>query len=870
MKQARKWLAVLLSAVLILGVLPMAALAEEDVWDGAADVSSFQEFQEALADDAVKSILIVGNVVIPASAGTPEDPLDAGEKPILVTREGNLLLDPGAAMTSDCPQGSFSFEETDDGDMWDHIALGMKAFLMDGSGHRLLLGSLPEGKVGAAIDGMTLTVLSGDVTVEEGRWETGILLVLDNGTLTISEGCELTITEEIYAEEVNDFGDLWADENVYWTVETYNRPRLTAWWGGDDYSRSISMTPYDENELEGFALYNYTDGQWGYSPVNAEDLTFASPLSYGDMEGHERPVLTAKGAEWGKSYDITYENYTPLRVFIELPDLGCYSAPGASTASILTGSLKCSPVSSSEFYVCVNPDAWFLEEGWTVSNLTVEAVRYDENGGHEMQDPPIAVTKVREGVWKITADGCDFTVEPWVTVTSPDGEDSFDTGTGIFLESAEVLVYSDTPLDGENNGWGIPWKDAYKSSLSSTLSLKAGGSKNVSLYLLVYHGEAEDGMSAGWYCEDVNIHQLRAEGVTIAQGKEDDDHIIRVTAGSAGSHKVIRMQEQQVGPDEWEMIPGSTRGEPLNVTVTSSGSSGGSGSGSSGGSSGSGSGGSSSGAGTSSSSSGNSAYAVSVPSGITGGAVTVQPQNAKQGDTVTVSVRSEDGYKLKTLTITTAAGRKIDTVDAGDGRYTFTMPGSQVTVRASFTKVQTETQPTEGSFADVPSGTYYAEAVRWAVEKGITGGVGGGLFSPDASCTRAQTVTFLWRAAGSPAPSGRENPFKDVDPGAYYYDAVLWAVERGITGGTSAEAFSPEAVVTRGQTAAFLYRAAGSPAAAGSGSFADVPSGAYYAEAVQWAVEQGVTGGTGAGMFSPGADCTRAQIVTFLYRSQNG
>ncbi|MDE6454759.1 MAG: S-layer homology domain-containing protein [Dysosmobacter sp.] len=859
MKRARKWLAALLSAVLVLGALPMAALAEEDPWAGAAEVSNFNEFKAALENQDVTSIKITSNVVIPTSEGTPEDPLDAGEKPILVGARGSLNLASGAAMTSRCPQGAFGYEDSGDPDVsqWDRIAGGMAAFLMDGNGRRLLLGSMPD-NVGEAINGMTMAVLSGDVTLEEGRWETGILLVMDEGTLTLGEGCELTITNEIYAEEVNDFGELWADENVYFNVVNYNRPRLMVHWEGDNYGRSISMTPYDEPELEGFALYNYTNGQWGYSNVNADDLIFESPLSYGEMEGHERPALTARGAEWGRSYDITYGDYTPLRVFIELPEIGCYSAPGASTGSILTGSLKCSPVSSSEFYVCINPDAWFMKEGYTVSELTVEAVRYDEGGRHELENAPVEIREVKEGVWKITANGCDFNLEPRVLVTNPnDANDSFDTGTGIFLEPAETLVYSGAPLEGTGNDWGVPWKDAYKSVLRSTLSLTAGASKDLMLYLLVYHWDAEDSKPSGWYCESVNINQIRAEGVTVAQAKEDDDHIIRVTAGSAGTHKVIRMQEREVGPDEWEMIPGSTRGEPLTVTVTSSG--GGSSSGGSSGSSES----------SPSKPAAKSSHDVSVPSGITGGTVSVQPQNAKPGETVTVTVRPEEGYALKTLSVTTAAGRKIDVTDAGDGRYTFVMPGAKVKVRASFTLVQAE-EPSSaaGNFADVPAGAYYHDAVLWAVEKGITGGTSANLFSPDAPCTRAQTVTFLWRAAGSPAPSGGGNPFKDVPAGAYYHDAVLWAVEKGITGGTSAETFSPEAVVTRGQTAAFLHRAAGSPAVAGGSSFKDVPSGAYYTGAVQWAAEKGVTGGTGEGLFSPGAPCTRAQIVTFLHRSR--
>ena len=170
-------------------------------------------------------------------------------------------------------------------------------------------------------------------------------------------------------------------------------------------------------------------------------------------------------------------------------------------------------------------------------------------------------------------------------------------------------------------------------------------------------------------------------------------------------------------------------------------------------------------------------------------------------------------------------------------------------------------------FTDVAEDAYYHDAVLWAVENGITAGLTETVFGPNQACTRAQMVTFLWRAAGSPAPAATENPFADIAQDAYYYDAVLWAAEQGITGGTSAETFSPNATVTRAQTVTFLYRAAGSPAVSGSG-FADVAADAYYADAVAWAADQGITSGTTAETFSPAQACTRAQIVTFLYRDR--
>ena len=173
------------------------------------------------------------------------------------------------------------------------------------------------------------------------------------------------------------------------------------------------------------------------------------------------------------------------------------------------------------------------------------------------------------------------------------------------------------------------------------------------------------------------------------------------------------------------------------------------------------------------------------------------------------------------------------------------------------------------AFSDVDGGLYYAAPIAWAVERGITTGTSESTFSPDSLCTRGQIITFLWRAAGSPKPTSSNNPFIDVKAGAYYYDAVLWAVEKGITSGTSATTFSPNTVCTRGQTVTFLWRAAGSPKAASSTNpFSDVQSGAYYYDAVLWAVEQKVTSGTSATTFAPGSTVTRGQTVTFLYRSQ--
>ena len=257
-----------------------------------------------------------------------------------------------------------------------------------------------------------------------------------------------------------------------------------------------------------------------------------------------------------------------------------------------------------------------------------------------------------------------------------------------------------------------------------------------------------------------------------------------------------------------------------------------------------------------------SSYIVTVDSA-KNGTVKADRTSASKGTTVTLTVTPKDGYELDGLTVTDKNGDTVKLTRKSDTQYTFTMPASKVTVEASFTEI--EEQPAV-SFVDVSTSAYYYDAVAWAVENGVTAGTSATTFSPDASCTRAQAVTFLWRAAGSPAPKSSVNPFADVPASAYYYDAVLWAVEQGITAGTSATTFSPDATCTRAQIVTFLYRADGT-ATTSNNPFVDVADSAYYVDAVKWAVAEGVTAGTSATTFSPDASCTRAQIVTFLYRA---
>ena len=257
-------------------------------------------------------------------------------------------------------------------------------------------------------------------------------------------------------------------------------------------------------------------------------------------------------------------------------------------------------------------------------------------------------------------------------------------------------------------------------------------------------------------------------------------------------------------------------------------------------------------------------YSVSTPSKTEHGTVTVSPKSASKGDTVTVTVKPDSGYVLETLTVTDKNGNELTLKDKGNGKYTFTMPAGKVEVKATFM----EDNSMLNFFYDVPNNAYFYEAVKWAVKNGITTGVGNDLFAPEQPCTRAQIVTFLWRAAGSPEPKGAASGMTDVVSGSYYEKAVAWAIENGITTGTTTSTFSPDATCTRAQAVTFLARALKAKAASAA-EFSDVPTGSYFADAVAWAAANGVTEGIGGGLFGSDNDCTRGQIVTFLYRAYN-
>lgn len=269
---------------------------------------------------------------------------------------------------------------------------------------------------------------------------------------------------------------------------------------------------------------------------------------------------------------------------------------------------------------------------------------------------------------------------------------------------------------------------------------------------------------------------------------------------------------------------------------------------------------------SSSSSSSRPSYPITTPDKTENGSVNISSTSAKRGSIVTITVTPDAGYVLDELTVTDKDGKDVALTKKSDTEYTFVMPAGKVEITPSFVK---QAEEPSRVFVDVKTGDYFYDAVLWAVGKGITNGTSAETFSPEAPCTRAQIVTFLWRAAGSPVVNYAMD-LSDVAGDAYYAEAVRWALSEGITTGTSADQFSPDATCTREQAVTFLYRAAGSPAVSGESAFEDVGADDYYARAVAWAAQNGVTNGISQALFGIGSDCTRAQIVTFLYRAQQG
>ena len=439
----------------------------------------------------------------------------------------------------------------------------------------------------------------------------------------------------------------------------------------------------------------------------------------------------------------------------------------------------------------------------TVRNLTIDGKGVEAGSG--------TPNNTKHGL-NVYGDDTTVTVE---NVTIKNGN-----GYGVVINGAEATING---LTTENNGWGGINVDSKSGAVKLTIKNAAIGEENS----VKIENSSED--------EDKKADpEIKVEGGSF-QYITKGDEITKPNLTIAGGRFATGTSPDGAIDVKDHLDSGLSIDSSGNVYKPSTG-----------------------GGGSSSSS-----YAVSVSS-TSNGSVSVSPKNASKGNTVTITVTPDTGYELAELTVTDKNGDAVKVTDKGDGKYTFTMPASKVTVKAAFVEINTE--PETPVFTDVSASAYYYNAVLWAVENGVTEGTGAAAFSPDMSCTRAQMVTFLWRGAGSPEPTTTNNPFTDVQAGSYYYDAVLWAVEQGITSGTSATTFSPDTICTRAQAVTFLWRANNSPAVSGGG-FADVPADAYYTNAVAWAVSEEITNGTSTTTFSPDADCTRAQIVTLMYRA---
>ena len=833
MKQTKQWMAVLLSAVLLMGTLPAAALAEEPGDPQLGETGSVQQEElnalprQAETDPPAQQEE-VNTLPKQAEADPPAQqeevnalPQQAEADPPAQQEEVNAL--PQQEGTGN-PAGDVTADPT-------HVTVATS----------------DEFRAALKNDDVTHITFSGRLVVESVRGDNelyaGTKVITpehrdsDEDNLIFAEGVTMLHISEHEGNQQNEATQsirlIYGREYEQGAAD-FNLLAEAAegWVGWYEYhaENDPNASGDDDDPHAGHRVcYVLYCGRWQDAVTAAEDLTANGWNHPAVKEGDDNQLVFFQfGKRRSSGRDITISRDIEVTGWTEVSygqNLVVQSGATLTTAAL---TLETMGKRSGWGYVDANTSNLTVRNGGTVNIHRPDTSYVGEDNVHLGAEGRIAVENLATGlVYDENADiWCEY--HP-------------------FLFSARPVETDGVPPKGQAGDWN---------SLSGTLSMTQGSTLDGWLCGVTF--DRRDS-ACGWYCDPEGWETAKvtdtsgreAAGLTIADA---GDGKVRLTAVTAGTYRVYLYHNPEDFADEWgdwvptgfgTGIPG-TEGVPLTVTVTASG-------------------GNRPDSGRDDRDDDDGTHQVSLPSRVVGGEVSVRPRNAKEGDRVTVTAAPRDGYELASVTVTDARGRTVPTTDMGNGQYAFTMPDSRIKVTTSFVPIAA--QPAAKSFTDVAPGAYYYDAVQWAVSKGITGGTSGDRFSPDTPCSRAQTVTFLWRAAGSPAPAGRENPFRDVQPGAYYYEAVLWAVEKGITGGTTAETFSPEATVTRGQTAAFLHRAAGSPAAGGS-SFTDVPSGAYYAQAVQWAVERGITGGTGGGMFSPVTNCTRAQIVTFLYRGQ--
>lgn len=543
-----------------------------------------------------------------------------------------------------------------------------------------------------------------------------------------------------------------------------------------------------------------------------------------------------------KSIDLPKVDAIPTRAFDNctalesanipsIQELGLEAFDGCAALKSIVIPEGVTEIPKMAFCGCVSLESVILPEGLTnigdyAFDLTVE----DENGDYVNPNPklesiniPSTVTSLGENfLGGVKANG-ETKLISQVADPSIFKESAL---AGISGESKPTLVYPEEYKDayeGENSPVGdlIP-SDGSGSELKYSLSIPATAS--------VYTGNTTTLAVTSTIPTGATLEVTSSNGAATAS-LSGDNRTITVTGVSDGTATITVAMK----------LNGTTlTSKSCTVTVTTYNPPSGGGGGSS-----------------------DPTYSISLPGKVTGGEVSIQKRYAEKGETVTITVTPDDGYELDELIVTDSKGNKLDLTDKGNGKFTFKMPAGRVEIEVSFQEIVIEP---DNPFTDVSTSDYYYDAVLWAVKNGVTNGTSATTFGPNMAVSRAQMVTFLWRAHGSPKATGT-NPFTDVSTSDYYYDAVLWAVANGVTNGTSATTFSPDMAVTRAQAVTFQWRAAGSPVVSGS-SFGDVATDAYYVNAVTWAVANGITNGTGGNTFSPDVVVSRAQAVTFLYREQ--
>ncbi len=642
------------------------------------------------------------------------------------------------------------------------------------------------------------------------------------------------------------------------TLELAGNEVMTAKWDKVDDAAGYAVTIYQKNGGK------WIDTGFGYD-LDKETTSINMALTVGGEETTKSKNLSANEAykvgvraykedaenEGGKYYSAETESadegvylpeYTPLKLTLSVNGTTCTADENGVYHAYIGGESNTLAVSCADD----NSNATFKVT--RMDKTTENEITASQDGSYTIPDFEGSLMFKIDGISSVTGSSTakDVTsvfllvsvdkTAPVLTLSDPIFYADMTTGayeiTGTADAGSEILYGNDgkSVYASSDGTFTIPGTLEYKNSgVLSLYAQDAAGSKSDLQFALITKQEQYAVTVNGSYAQDSGAGSY-AEGamVTIRAGTRSGYQFSGWTSNSG-----VIFADASSATTTFTM-PASA------VTVTANWSSSG---------------------GSSSGDYDEPSWPVTAPD-TENGSITVRPKNASKGDTVTITTKPDAGYELESMTVTDRNGKALGLTDKGDGIYTFKMPAGKVEIKASFAPEKTAVD----YFADVPANSYYADAVLWAAKNGITGGIGNGLFGPNQPCTRAQIVTFLWRAAGSPEPKTMSS-FADVSMDAYYAKAVAWAVENGITTGTGDGKFSPDATCTRAQSVTFLYRAAGSPAVSGSAEFGDVVTNAYYADAVAWAAKNGITGGIGGGLFGSGNDCTRAQIVTFLYRN---